>query len=122
METTVVVVGAGPTGLMLGCELGLAGVPTVLVDAEPERPGLSRAGGVTPRTAEVLDLRGLLRPLLDEAGMPGPDEGHFADLPVSPEPLDSRYPWLLIPQLGMERFLERRLAALGVPLLRGHRL
>jgi 2-polyprenyl-6-methoxyphenol hydroxylase-like FAD-dependent oxidoreductase len=122
METTVIVVGAGPTGLMLGCELGLAGVPTVLVDAEPERPGLSRAGGVTPRTAEVLDLRGLLAPLLAEAGMPGPDEGHFADLPVSAESLDSRYSWLLIPQLAMERFLERRLAELGVPLLRGHGL
>ncbi|HEY4456181.1 MAG TPA: FAD-dependent monooxygenase [Pseudonocardiaceae bacterium] len=122
METTVIVVGAGPTGLMLGCELGLAGVPTVLVDAEPERSGLSRAGGVTPRTAEVLDLRGLLEPLIDEAGMPGPDEGHFADLPVSAEPLDSRYPWLLIPQLAMEEFLERRLTELGVPLLRGHTL
>jgi 2-polyprenyl-6-methoxyphenol hydroxylase-like FAD-dependent oxidoreductase len=122
METTVVVVGAGPTGLMLGCELGLAGVPTVLVDAQPERSGLSRAGGITPRTAEVLDLRGLLEPLLDEAGVPSLGEGHFADLPISAESLDSRHSWLLVPQVAIEQFLERRLAELGVPLLRGHRL
>src|SRR5579885_2744780 len=105
METTVVVVGAGPTGLMLGCELGLAGVPTVLVDAQPERSGLSRAGGITPRTAEVLDLRGLLEPLLDEAGVPSLGEGHFADLLISAESLDSRYSWLLVPQVAIEQFL-----------------
>ena len=122
METTVIVVGAGPTGLLLGCELGLAGVPAVLVDQSPQRPELSRAGGVTPRTAEVLDLRGLLEPLRAEVGISGPDEGHFAGLPVTPDSLDSRYPWLLLPQLGMEHFFERRLAELGVPLLRGHRL
>ena len=122
MDTAVVVVGAGPTGLMLGCELGLAGVPTVLVDESPGLPGLSRAGGLQPRTAELLDLRGLLEPLLAEAGLPGPDDGHFAGLPVSAASLDTRYPWLLVPQLRLEQFLQRRLGELGVPLLRGHRL
>jgi 2-polyprenyl-6-methoxyphenol hydroxylase-like FAD-dependent oxidoreductase len=33
MNTDVIVIGAGPAGLMLATELGLAGVPTVVLEA-----------------------------------------------------------------------------------------
>ena len=89
MRTEVVVVGAGPTGLMLASELTLAGVPVVVLEKQLIRSSQSRAGSLQPRTAEVLDLRGLLDPLLDRALPRGEVGGHFAGLPVE---LDCR-PW-----------------------------
>ena len=38
----VVVAGGGPTGLMLACELALAGVRTVLLERLPGRAGFCR--------------------------------------------------------------------------------
>jgi len=56
----VVVVGAGPTGLMLAGELTLAGVDVAIVERRPtlELVG-SRAGGFHSRTIEILDQRGI---------------------------------------------------------------
>ncbi len=64
MDTDVLIVGAGPTGMTLANELLLAGVSTVLVDKLSQRSDLSKAGGVQSRTLEALDQRGLLEPLL----------------------------------------------------------
>jgi 2-polyprenyl-6-methoxyphenol hydroxylase-like FAD-dependent oxidoreductase len=63
-DADVIVVGAGPTGLMTAAELTLAGVRTVVLDLLPERHPLSRAEVIHPRTAELFDQRGLLEPLL----------------------------------------------------------
>lgn len=122
METRVIVVGAGPTGLMLANELMLAGVATLVVEKRTEPNPQSRAGGLQPRTAEVLDLRGLLEPLLDAAAVGRRHGGHFAGLPV---PLDCT-PWqtryrtpVPVSQGRLERFLEQRLLERGGTLLRG---
>ena len=122
MHTEVIVVGAGPTGLMLACELMLAGVSVVVLEKDAVRNVQSRAGSLQPRTAEVLDLRGLLEPLLGQALPRGEHGGHFAGLPVE---LDcrswrTRYPRpVAIPQARLEAFLEQRLIDHGVPVLRG---
>ena len=55
--TEVVIAGAGPTGLMLACELALAGVETLVLEKLPERIGQVKGGGVQPRTAELLERR-----------------------------------------------------------------
>jgi 2-polyprenyl-6-methoxyphenol hydroxylase-like FAD-dependent oxidoreductase len=55
---SVVVVGAGPTGLMLGCELALAGVPCRILERRQQESNLTRAFGVHARTLELLDIRG----------------------------------------------------------------
>ena len=122
MQTEVIVVGAGPTGLMLANELTLAGISVVLLEKERARNTQSRAGALQPRTAEVLDLRGLLEPLLDRASPRGEFGGHFAGLPVE---LDCR-PWRTrhscpvgVPQARLEAYLEQRLVEQGVPVLRG---
>ncbi|WP_019925089.1 FAD-dependent monooxygenase [Nocardia sp. BMG111209] len=123
METEVIVVGAGPTGLMLAAELTLAGVPVVVLEKERTRNPQSRAGGLQPRTAEVLDLRGLLDPLLDRAVPRGEFGGHFAGLPVELDcrPWRTRHPYpVSVPQARLEDFLEQRLIGRGVPVLRGH--
>ncbi|MFD7591009.1 FAD-dependent monooxygenase [Kitasatospora sp. NPDC059811] len=122
MRTEVIVVGAGPTGLMLAYELTLAGVPAVVVEKQRTPSTQSRAGGLQPRTAEVLDLRGLLEPLLAQE----PSEttgGHFATLPVELDcrPWRTRYPHPVnVPQVRLEAHLERLLGEQGVPVLRGH--
>jgi 2-polyprenyl-6-methoxyphenol hydroxylase-like FAD-dependent oxidoreductase len=89
VQTDVLVIGAGPTGLMLGTELGLAGVTPVVIDMLPAPSGQSKGSAVQPRTAEVFDLRGMMDQLLDRALPHEPGTGHFGGLPV---PLDCR-PW-----------------------------
>ena len=69
-DTQVVIAGAGPTGLMLACELRLAGVDVLVLERLPEpRTVESRAGGLHIRTMETLDQRGLLDRFL-ERGRP----------------------------------------------------
>ena len=66
-EHAVVIAGGGPTGLMLGAELALAGVDVAIVERRPNQdlPG-SRAGGLHARTLEVLDQRGVVDRFLAE--------------------------------------------------------
>jgi 2-polyprenyl-6-methoxyphenol hydroxylase-like FAD-dependent oxidoreductase len=117
----VLVVGAGPTGLVLANELALAGVGVTVVERQAVPSGQSRGGGVNPRTAEVLAMRGLLDAVAARAV---PREGggaHFAGLPVR---LDAR-PWrtrhpggLLVPQDRMEEVLDARVREQGVTVRR----
>jgi 2-polyprenyl-6-methoxyphenol hydroxylase-like FAD-dependent oxidoreductase len=66
-EHAVVIVGGGPTGLMLAGELALQGVDVAVVErrATQDLPG-SRAGGLHARTIEVLDQRGIADRFLAE--------------------------------------------------------
>ena len=54
-QTDVLVVGAGPTGLTLACDLARRGVAVRIVDRAPEFPGGSRGKGLSPRSLEVFD-------------------------------------------------------------------
>ena len=66
-DHAVVVAGGGPTGLMLAAELALAGVDVAVIErrASQDLPG-SRAGGLSARTLEVLDQRGIVERFLAE--------------------------------------------------------
>src|SRR6266702_3557643 len=63
----VVIVGGGPTGLMLAGELALGGVDVALVErrASQDLPG-SRSGGLHSRTIEIFDQRGIADRFLSE--------------------------------------------------------
>ncbi|MGA8521222.1 MAG: FAD-dependent monooxygenase [Pseudonocardiaceae bacterium] len=123
--TEVIVVGAGPTGLMLAGELALAGVSFEVIERQAVPCGQSRGGGINPRTSEVLAMRGLLDAVTQRA-IPRKSAGlHFADLPV---PLDTR-PWrtrypdgVLIPQDRLEEVLEDHLRVRGVAVRRSTEL
>src|SRR5215213_11382141 len=57
---SVVIAGGGPTGLMLAGELALAGVDVVVVERRPNQQlSGARAQGISSRTIEVLDQRGI---------------------------------------------------------------
>jgi 2-polyprenyl-6-methoxyphenol hydroxylase-like FAD-dependent oxidoreductase len=117
MMTDVLIAGAGPTGLMTAAELALAGVGVTVLERR-DGPGLPRPVGLQPRTAELLDLRGLdTGPELD-----GPS-GHFAGLPV---PLDhsvwhTRHPRVLNrTQDDVEAMLAEHAVKHGAVIERGH--
>ncbi|MCC2274270.1 MULTISPECIES: FAD-dependent monooxygenase [Streptomyces] len=122
METDVIVAGAGPTGLMLANELGLAGIRALVVERLPARSGQSKALGLQPRTAEVLEMRGWLEPLHQRA-VGRLEGGHFAGIPLDYGVFGTRFPYQIgIPQPRVEEYLEQRLAGYGIPVLRGREL
>src|SRR5271170_4648064 len=61
---TVLVVGAGPTGLLLGSELRRRGIECHIIDAHPTSLPWDRATVVHPRSLEVFDSLGLVEALL----------------------------------------------------------
>ncbi|MBV9650538.1 MAG: FAD-dependent monooxygenase [Pseudonocardiales bacterium] len=121
----VIVIGAGPTGLMLAGELALAGAAVEVIERQVVPSGQSRGGGINSRTSEVLAMRGLLDAVIERSIPTKSARGHFAGLPV---PLDTR-PWrtrhpdgVLIPQDRLEAVLEDHLRGLGVAVRRGTEL
>jgi 2-polyprenyl-6-methoxyphenol hydroxylase-like FAD-dependent oxidoreductase len=64
-DVTVLVVGAGPTGLLLASELSRRGVGCRLIDDHPAPLHWDRATVVHPRTLEVFESLGILQPLLN---------------------------------------------------------
>ncbi|MFP2907910.1 FAD-dependent monooxygenase [Pyxidicoccus sp. 3LFB2] len=117
----VAVVGGGPTGLLLACELALAGVRVRLFERRTTPVRESRALTMHPRSLEVLALRGLEARFLSR-GKPLPT-GHFAllDTRLDFSGLDTAYRFtLFLPQAQTEALLEERARELGVDLRRGH--
>ena len=55
----VVISGAGPNGLMLACELALAGVRPVVLDRLPGPSDEPKANGLVGQVIRQLDMRGL---------------------------------------------------------------
>ena len=56
----MIIVGAGATGLMLACELGLAGVRPLVLERQPQLREAPKANGFSGQIVELLRYRGLL--------------------------------------------------------------
>ncbi|WP_428950774.1 FAD-dependent monooxygenase [Streptomyces sp. cg35] len=112
----VVIVGSGPVGLLLACELRVAGVDVLVLDRLTERAPYSKALGMHARTLEVLDQRGIAERFVE--GRRRAPTTHFAGLrPLELSAFDTRHPYmLLIPQAETERLLEERATELGVQI------
>ena len=115
----VIVVGAGPTGLLLAGDLAEAGVSvTVLERRGGEVSNISRAFGVHARTLELLDARGLVDELLESGVTQISDLRLFERVHIDLSGLPSRFPYLLItPQYNVEHALLRRAAEAGVEFI-----
>jgi bifunctional hydroxylase/dehydrase len=116
-DADVIVVGAGPTGLMLTAELRLAGVSTVVLERRTEPMQQSRALGFSARTIEEFDQRGLL-PRFGE--LPTIPIGHFGGLSLDYRVLDGgSYGARGVPQSVTERNLADWACGLGAEVRRG---
>ncbi|QFZ76323.1 NAD(P)-binding protein [Streptomyces fagopyri] len=112
---TVIIVGSGPTGLLLAADLATAGVPVTLVEKRPHKiSNLSRAFVLHARTLEQLDARGLADEL-EARGRTLDRIRLFDRLTVELDTLPSRFNHLLvIPQYEVEKALTRRAVEAGV--------
>ncbi|MEO6083815.1 MAG: FAD-dependent oxidoreductase [Umezawaea sp.] len=119
----VIVIGAGPTGLTLARELALGGARAVVVERLAERVRQFKGGAIQPRTAELLDARGLLDRIKEFALDRDDVDGHFAALPVSLDctTWNTRHPYpIAVPQWAIEDVLAAAATELGVEILRDH--
>ncbi len=114
----VIIVGAGPTGLMLAGELALARVDVAIVErrASHDLPGW-RAGGLHSRTIEVLDQRGIADRFLSEGQVAQVAGFAGATLSISDFPTRHNY-GLGLWQKHIERILAGWVAELAVPIYR----
>ncbi|MEU6026103.1 rifampin monooxygenase [Streptomyces tauricus] len=117
----VIVVGAGPTGLMLAGELRLHGVHVVVLEKLTEPTAETRGRGLHTRSVEMMDQRGLLDRFLavSEKFQVG---GLFGGIMKPwPDRLDTAHPYgLSTLQPVTERLLDERAVELGAEIRRGH--
>ncbi|MFI5776369.1 FAD-dependent monooxygenase [Nocardia sp. NPDC051570] len=147
-EFDVVIVGAGPVGLFLACELGLAGCSVLVLEREAEPGSPWRAEplgmrGLFGTSVKAFHRRGMLHPLLVAAGVgddsganvdsdepsPPPIAGHFAGIMLDPADVDLaalpfRLPspapeFVMTSLVAIETVLSERAAKLGVQVRYG---
>ncbi|WP_326669054.1 rifampin monooxygenase [Streptomyces sp. NBC_01257] len=116
----VIVVGGGPTGLMLAAELRLHDVRVVVLERLTEPTGESRGQGLHTRSVEIMDQRGLLDRFLavSETFQAG---GLFGGIRKPwPDALDTAHPYgVATPQPVTERLLQEHALELGTEIRHG---
>jgi 2-polyprenyl-6-methoxyphenol hydroxylase-like FAD-dependent oxidoreductase len=143
--TDVIIVGGGPVGLLLACELKVAGAEPLVLESATGEERVTRSLGlrsINARSLHSLALRGLVEPLAeaqwalfdelaigrepaasDVVGMmtevlrKGLMRGHFSGLPLLAESGNAEY--VMLRQHLIERVLAERADALGVTVRQG---
>jgi 2-polyprenyl-6-methoxyphenol hydroxylase-like FAD-dependent oxidoreductase len=117
-DHAVVIVGGGPTGLMLAGELALAGVDVAIVERRASQAlDGSRSGGLHARTIEVLDQRGIAERFLSAGRTMQVQAYAGVALDISDFPTRHNY-GLALWQSHFERILAGWVGELGVPIAR----
>lgn len=117
----VIVVGGGPTGMMLAAELRLHDVDVAVVEKDAAPNEAIRSLGLHARSIEILDQRGLLDRFLAHGRQYPGGAGSFAGIDAPPPPeLDTAHGYILgIPQPVTDRLLAERAEELGAQIRRG---
>jgi 2-polyprenyl-6-methoxyphenol hydroxylase-like FAD-dependent oxidoreductase len=129
-RATVLVVGAGPVGLVAACELARQGIRARLIDALPTPTTQSRAVGVHARTQDLLEIMGVLDRFHTQSLAqhyieidrldPGSATGVHPLLRIDMADMPTRNPTILnLAQTETEAILRARAQELGVELERG---
>ena len=115
----VIIVGGGPTGMMLAAELRLHDVSVLILEKEEAPTTQVRSLGLHVRSIELLDQRGLLDRFLAH-GTQYRIGGYFAGIDSPwPDDLDTAHGYILgIPQPVTDRLLTEHAAALGAEVRR----
>ncbi|MFF8379980.1 FAD-dependent monooxygenase [Streptomyces sp. NPDC015661] len=117
LDADVIVVGAGPAGLMLAGELRLGGARVIVTERLEGPTGQSRGLGFTARAMEVFDQRGLLPRF---GGLTTSPMGHFGGVQFDYTVLEgAHFGARGIPQSQTEAVLEEWAAELGADIRRG---
>ena len=121
-DHAVMIVGGGPTGLMLAGELALAGADVAIVERRASQDLIgSRAGGLHSRTIEVLDQRGIADRFLSQGEVA--QVAGFSQIRLDISDFPTRHPYgLALWQKHIERILDDWVGELGVRIYRGREL
>ena len=122
-DADVVIAGGGPTGLMLACELALAGITPIVLDASLGPNPEPRANGVSGTAVRFLDHRGLYEELTGSLDGPHPSPvGMFSGMRLDLSATPSHMYLLPVQQPRLTRTLAGRAQNSGVDLRWGHRM
>lgn len=122
LTSDVLIVGAGPTGLLLAGDLAAAGRSCTVLERRVGTSELTRAFAVHARTLEELDARGVADELV-ATGVTLSTLRAFGWVRLDLSVLPSRFPYLLAtPQYETERLLQDRARALGARIVTGARV
>jgi 3-(3-hydroxy-phenyl)propionate hydroxylase len=118
-DHAVVIVGGGPTGMMLAAELALAGVGAPVLERRPDQElDGSRAGGLHSRAIELLDQRGAAERFLSEGYTV--QIASFGETKLDISDFPTRHPYgLALWQKHIERIMAEWVRDLGVEVRYG---
>src|ERR1700753_3972181 len=118
-DNAVVIVGGGPTGMMLAAELTLAGVEALTLERRPDQElDGSRAGGLHSRAIELLDQRGAAERFLSEGYTV--QIASFGETKLDISDFPTRHPYgLALWQKHIERIMAEWIWELGVAIRYG---
>lgn len=120
--TGVLIVGAGPTGLTMACELARRGVPFRIIDKAPAPSIHSKAFGIHARTLELFENMGIVDIMLKRGNICNGFDMYNRGKPLASvifDSLESSYPYFLIlAQSDTEKILNDHLGTYGITVER----
>ena len=118
----VLVVGAGPTGLTMACELARHGITPRIIDKAPAPSDKSKAFGIHARTLELFENMGIVDTVLGQGNICNGFDMYNHGKPLASVAFDSlqtKYPFFLIlAQSDTEKILNAHMESYGIKVER----